>query len=166
MDELTPKIIEVLSKYDALVAWYKQRITDLAQEYDHADELIRMIQLRSPQPGDTTTTINNGTHKELDAVYLAVERQRTDYQDAIATEIAHVIEEYRQIQAIHLCYLQLPQQQQAILKALYTDGKSYKEIVSPGLSVPTINRIRKKAIENIKRIYTSGKFKGNPDPDT
>lgn len=157
MDDLVKKIIDVVSRYDSLVSWYKQRIADLTSEYEHADELIRMIQLRSPQAGTPGSKHN---HKELDAVYLAVESQRSEYQDAIAMEIAHVMEEYRQIQAIHLCYLHLPQDQQVVLKALYIDKKQYKEIVAPGFSIPTIGRIKRKAIANLKKEYESGLFTG------
>ena len=54
-----------------------------------------------------------------------------------------------QLPVIYSVNLQLPPKEQSVLKAIYIEGKSYKEIITEGLSEQKINRLRKKAIQAI-----------------
>lgn len=152
MDDLERRIIDVIGHYDSLTAWYRKRLKELAQEYEYGDDLIRMVQLKSPGAGGTPIS-GGGGHRGLDDVHAALQRRSNAYQQALYQEMVIAQTEYQRVQAIHFCFQALPQEQQEILRLLYADAKSYKEITSPGLSHAKIARLRKKGIETIKQNY-------------
>lgn len=147
-NQLTEKdVIEALSQHDELLACYHQRLAMLSKEYEDAEELIEMLQLKSP--GIENEGYVGGGSKGLDDIYLLYEQQKKSYQKEIHQNMIQIMESIDRVKYIYLYYLQLPPREQSILKAIYIEGKQYKEIIKEGLSDQTINRVRKRAIKQI-----------------
>ena len=113
----------------------------LYKEYEDADELIRMLQMRSPE-------VDNEGYAS-DDIYLIYERQKVNYQKEIRQNMLQIMDSIDRIKHVYLYYLQLPQKEQSVLKAIYIEGKQYKEIIKEGMSESNINRLRKRAIKQI-----------------
>ena len=77
------------------------------------------------------------------------EKQKKKYQEEIYQNMMQIMESIDRVKYVYLYYLQLPPKEQSVLKAIYIEGKSYKEIITEGLSEQKINRLRKKAIQAI-----------------
>ena len=119
----------------------------LSREYEDADELIGMLQMRSP--GVENEIQAGRVNKGLDDIYLMYERQRKKYQEEIHQNMLQIMDLMDRIKHVYLYYLQLPPKEQAILKAIYIEKKQYKEIIKEGMSESSINRMRKRAIKKI-----------------
>lgn len=145
---LTEKdVTEALSQREELLICYRQRLEMLSKEYEDAGELIEMLQLRSPsgdQEGNRTQEM-----KGLDDIYLLYEKQKKNYQKEIYKNMLQIIESIDRVKHVYLYYLQLLPKEQEILKAIYIERKPYKAIITEGMSEQTINRLRKKAIQEI-----------------
>lgn len=148
MNQLTEKdVTEILSQREELLVGYRKRLEMLSREYEDADELIGMLQMRSP--GVENEIQAGGVNKGLDDIYLMYERQRKKYQEEIHQNMLQIMDLMDRIKHVYLYYLQLPPKEQAILKAIYMEKKQYKEIIKEGMSESSINRIRKRAIRKI-----------------
>ena len=148
MNQLTEKdVTEILSQREELLEGYRKRLEMLSREYEDADELIGMLQMRSP--GVENEIQAGGVNKGLDDIYLMYERQRKKYQEEIHQNMLQIMDLMDRIKHVYLYYLQLPPKEQAILKAIYMEKKQYKEIIKEGMSESSINRIRKLAIKKI-----------------
>lgn len=145
---LTEKnVTEALSQREELLICYRQRLEMLSKEYEDAGELIEMLQLRSPssdQEGSRSQEM-----KGLDDIYLLYEKQKKNYQKEIYKNMLQIIESIDRVKHVYLYYLQLSPKEQEILKAIYIERKPYKAIITEGMSEQTINRLRKKAIQEI-----------------
>lgn len=145
---LTEKdVMEALSQREELLICYRQRLEMLSKEYEDAGELIEMLQLRSPS-GDQEGS-RSQEMKGLDDIYLLYEKQKKNYQKEIYKNMLQIIESIDRVKHVYLYYLQLPPKEQEILKAIYIERKPYKAIITEGMSEQTINRLRKKAIQEI-----------------
>lgn len=140
-------IIEALSHREELLESYCQRLVMLSKEYEDAEELIGTLQLRSPQI--EKGNMNSGPGKGLDEIYLLYQKQKKKYQEEIYQNMVQIMDSIDQVEHIYLYFLQLPPREQMVVKAIYMDGKQYKEIIREGLSEQTINRLRKNAIKTI-----------------
>ena len=148
VNQLTEKdVTEILSQREELLEGYHQRLEMLSREYEDADELIGMLQMRSP--GVENEIQAGGVNKGLDDIYLMYERQRKKYQEEIHQNMLQIMDLIDRVKHVYLYYLQLPQKEQAILKAIYIEKKQYKEIIKEGMSESSINRIRKRPIRKI-----------------
>ena len=148
MNQLTEKdVTEILSQREELLEGYHQRLEMLSREYEDADELIGMLQMRSP--GVENEIQASGVNKGLDDIYLMYERQRKKYQEEIHQNMLQIMDLIDRVKHVYLYYLQLPPKEQAILKEIYIEKKQYKEIIKEGMSESSINRIRKRAIKLI-----------------
>ena len=148
MNQLTEKdVTEILSQREELLVGYRKRLEMLSREYEDADELIGMLQMRSP--GVENEIQAGGVNKGLDDIYLMYERQRKKYQEEIHQNMLQIMDLMDRIKHVYLYYLQLPPKEQAILKAIYIEKKQYKEIIKEGMSESSINRMRKRAIKKI-----------------
>ena len=148
MNQLTEKdITEILSQREELLVGYRKRLEMLSREYEDADELIGMLQMRSP--GVENEIQAGRVNKGLDDIYLMYERQRKKYQEEIHQNMLQIMDLMDRIKHVYLYYLQLPPKEQAILKAIYIEKKQYKEIIKEGMSESSINRMRKRAIKKI-----------------
>lgn len=148
MNQLTEKdVTEILSQREELLVGYRKRLEMLSREYEDADELIGMLQMRSP--GVENEIQAGGVNKGLDDIYLLYEKQKKKYQEEIYQNMMQIMESIDRVKYVYLYYLQLPPKEQSVLKAIYIEGKSYKEIITEGLSEQKINRLRKKAIQAI-----------------
>lgn len=148
LSQLTEKdVIDILSQREELLLGYRQRLEMLSKEYEDADELIRMLQMRSP--GVDNEGYVSGGNKGLDDIYLIYERQKVNYQKEIHQNMLQIMDSIDRIKHVYLYYLQLPPREQSVLKAIYIEGKQYKEIIKEGLSESNINRLRKRAIKQI-----------------
>lgn len=146
--KLTEKdVTEALSQREELLACYRQRLAMLSKEYEDAEELIGTLQLRSP--GSDFVGNKSGEKKGLDDIYFLYEKQKKKYQEEIYQNMLQIMEAIDRVKHIYLYYLQLPPKEQEVLKAIYIEGKPYKEIVMEGMSEQTINRLRKRAIQEI-----------------
>ena len=68
MNQLTEKdVTEILSQREELLVGYRKRLEMLSREYEDADELIGMLQMRSP--GVENEIQAGGVNKGLDDVY-------------------------------------------------------------------------------------------------
>ena len=119
----------------------------LSREYEDADELIGMMQMRSH--GVENEIQAGRVNKGLDDIYLMYERQRKKYQEEIHQNMLQIMNLIDHVKHVYLYYLQLTPKEQAILKAIYIEKKKYKEIIKEGMSESSINRIRKLAIKKI-----------------
>ena len=119
----------------------------LYKEYEDADELIRMLQMRSLEVDNEGYA--SGGNKGFDDIYLIYERQKVNYQKEIRQNMLQIMDSIDRIKHVYLYYLQLPQKEQSVLKAIYIEGKQYKEIIKEGMSESNINRLRKRAIKQI-----------------
>lgn len=104
----------------------------LYKEYEDADELIRMLQMRSPEVDNEGYA--SGGNKEFDDIYLIYERQKVNYQKEIRQNMLQIMDLIDRIKHVYLYYLQLPQKEQSVLKAIYIEGKQYKEIIKECLN--------------------------------
>ena len=148
VNQLTEKdVTEILSQREELLEGYPQRLEMLSREYEDADELIGMLQMRSP--GVENEIQAGRVNKGLDDIYLMYERQRKKYQEEIHQNMLQIMDLMDRIKHVYLYYLQLPPKEQAILKAIYIEKKQYKEIIKEGMSESSINRMRKRAIKKI-----------------
>ena len=148
VNQLTEKdVTEILSQREELLVGYRKRLEMLSREYEDADELIGMLQMRSP--GVENEIQAGGVNKGLDDIYLMYERQRKKYQEEIHQNMLQIMDLMDRIKHVYLYYLQLPPKEQAILKAIYIEKKQYKEIIKEGMSESSINRMRKRAIKKI-----------------
>ena len=148
MNQLTEKdVAEILSQREELLEGYHQRLEMLSRGYEDADELIGMLQMRSP--GVENEIQAGRVNKGLDDIYLMYERQRKKYQEEIHQNMLQIMDLMDRIKHVYLYYLQLPPKEQAILKAIYIEKKQYKEIIKEGMSESSINRMRKRAIKKI-----------------
>lgn len=148
MNQLTEKdVTEILSQREELLVGYRKRLEMLSREYEDADELIGMLQMRSP--GVENEIQAGGVNKGLDDIYLMYERQRKKYQEEIHQNMLQIMDLMDRIKHVYLYYLQLPPKEQAILKAIYIEKRQYKEIIKEGMSESSINRMRKRAIKKI-----------------
>ena len=148
MNQLTEKdVTEILSQREELLVGYRKRLEMLSREYEDADELIGMLQMRSP--GVENEIQAGGVNKGLDDIYLMYERQRKKYQEEIHQNMLQIMDLMDRIKHVYLYYLQLIPKEQAILKAIYIEKKQYKEIIKEGMSESSINRMRKRAIKKI-----------------
>lgn len=148
MNQLTEKdVTEILSQREELLEGYRKRLEMLSREYEDADELIGMLQMRSP--GVENEIQAGRVNKGLDDIYLMYERQRKKYQEEIHQNMLQIMDLMDRIKHVYLYYLQLPPKEQAILKAIYIEKKQYKEIIKEGMSESSINRIRKRSIRKI-----------------
>ncbi|MFR5505225.1 MAG: hypothetical protein ACLUT4_16455 [Lachnospiraceae bacterium] len=148
MNQLTEKdVTEILSQREELLVGYRKRLEMLSREYEDADELIGMLQMRSP--GVENEIQAGRVNKGLDDIYLMYERQRKKYQEEIHQNMLQIMDLMDRIKHVYLYYLQLPPKEQAILKAIYIEKKQYKEIIKEGMSESSINRMRKRAIKKI-----------------
>ena len=142
INQLTEKdVTEILSQREELLEGYHQRLEMLSREYEDADELIGMLQMRSPGVGNEIQA--SGVNKGLDDIYLMYERQRKKYQEEIHQNMLQIMDLIDRVKHVYLYYLQLTPKEQTILKAMY------KEIIKEGMSESSINRIRKRAIRKI-----------------
>lgn len=145
---LTEKdVTEALSQREELLICYRQRLEMLSKEYEDAGELIEMLQLRSPS-GDQEGS-RSQEMKGLDDIYLLYEKQKKNYQKEIYKNMLQIIESIDRVKHVYLYYLQLLPKEQEILKAIYMERKPYKAIITDRMSEQTINRLRKKAIQEI-----------------
>lgn len=126
----------------------------LSREYEDAEELISMLQMRSP--GLENESHSGGTGKGLDDIYLLYEKQRKNYQEEIRQNMLQIMQAIDRVKHVYLYYLQLLPKEQAVLKAIYIDKKQYKEIIKEGVSEASITRIRKRAIKKIIQMWESG----------
>lgn len=148
VNQLTEKdVTEILSQREELLVGYRKRLEMLSREYEDADELIGMLQMRSP--GVENEIQAGGVNKGLDDIYLMYERQRKKYQEEIHQNMLQIMDLMDRIKHVYLYYLQLPPKEQAILKAIYIEKRQYKEIIKEGMSESSINRMRKRAIKKI-----------------
>lgn len=148
MNQLTEKdVTEILSQREELLVGYRKRLEMLSREYEDADELIGMLQMRSP--GVENEIQAGGVNKGLDDIYLMYERQRKKYQEEIHQNMLQIMDLMDRIKHVYLYYLQLIPKEQAILKAIYIEKRQYKEIIKEGMSESSINRMRKRAIKKI-----------------
>lgn len=148
VNQLTEKdVTEILSQREELLVGYRKRLEMLSREYEDADELIGMLQMRSP--GVENEIQAGRVNKGLDDIYLMYERQRKKYQEEIHQNMLQIMDLMDRIKHVYLYYLQLPPKEQAILKAIYIEKKQYKEIIKEGMSESSINRMRKRAIKKI-----------------
>lgn len=148
VNQLTEKdVTEILSQREELLEGYRKRLEMLSREYEDADELIGMLQMRSP--GVENEIQAGRVNKGLDDIYLMYERQRKKYQEEIHQNMLQIMDLMDRIKHVYLYYLQLPPKEQAILKAIYIEKKQYKEIIKEGMSESSINRMRKRAIKKI-----------------
>lgn len=148
MNQLTEKdVTEILSQREELLEGYRKRLEMLSREYEDADELIGMLQMRSP--GVENEIQAGGVNKGLDDIYLMYERQRKKYQEEIHQNMLQIMDLMDRIKHVYLYYLQLTPKEQAILKAIYIEKRQYKEIIKEGMSESSINRMRKRAIKKI-----------------
>ena len=148
VNQLTEKdVTEILSQREELLEGYRKRLEMLSREYEDADKLIGMLQMRSP--GVENEIQAGRVNKGLDDIYLMYERQRKKYQEEIHQNMLQIMDLMDRIKHVYLYYLQLPPKEQAILKAIYIDKKQYKEIIKEGMSESSINRMRKRAIGKI-----------------
>lgn len=154
LSQLTEKdVIDILSQREELLSGYRQRLEMLSKEYEDADELIRMLQMRSP--GLENESHSNGTGRGLDDIYLLYERQRKNYQEEIRQNMLQIMKAIDRVKHVYLYYLQLPPNDQSVLKAIYIDKKQYKEIIKVGISESSLIRIRKRAIKKIIQMWES-----------
>ena len=148
VNQLTEKdVTEILSQREELLEGYRKRLEMLSREYEDADELIGMLQMRSP--GVENEIQAGRVNKGLDDIYLMYERQRKKYHEEIHQNMLQIMDLMDRIKHVYLYYLQLPPKEQAILKAIYIEKKQYKEIIKEGMSESSINRMRKRAIKKI-----------------
>ena len=152
MDDLGKKltekdVTEALSQREELLACYRQRLAMLSKEYEDSSELIELLQMRSPT-GDIGNR-TGGLGQGLDDIYLLYERQKKKYQEEIYQNMLQIMESIDRVKHVYLYYLQLPPKEQVVLKAIYEEKKPYKEIVTEKMSEQTINRLRKKGIQEI-----------------
>ena len=148
MNQITEKdVTEILSQREELLEGYRQRLEMLSREYEDADELIGMLQMRSP--GVENEIQAGRVNKGLDDIYLMYERQRKKYQEEIHQNMLQIMNLIDRVKHVYLYYRQLTPKEQAILKAIYMEKKQYKEIIKEGMSESSINRIRKRAIRKI-----------------
>ena len=148
VNQITEKdVTEILSQREELLEGYRKRLEMLSREYEDADKLIGMLQMRSP--GVENEIQAGRVNKGLDDIYLMYERQRKKYQEEIHQNMLQIMDLMDRIKHVYLYYLQLPPKEQAILKAIYIDKKQYKEIIKEGMSESSINRMRKRAIGKI-----------------
>lgn len=148
VNQLTEKdVTEILSQREELLEGYRKRLEMLSREYEDADELIGMLQMRSP--GVENEIQAGGVNKGLDDIYLMYERQRKKYQEEIHQNMLQLMDLIDRVKHVYLYYLQLPPKEQTILKAIYIEKKQYKEIIKEGMSESSINRMRKRAIKKI-----------------
>lgn len=148
VNQLTEKdVTEILSQREELLVGYRKRLEMLSREYEDADELIGMLQMRSP--GVENEIQAGRVNKGLDDIYLMYERQRKKYQEEIHQNMLQIMDLMDRIKHVYLYYLQLPPKEQAILKAIYIEKRQYKEIIKEGMSESSINRMRKRAIKKI-----------------
>ena len=87
----------------------------LYKEYEDADELIRMLQMRSPEVDNEGYA--SGGNKGFDDIYLIYERQKVNYQKEIRQNMLQIMDSIDRIKHVYLYYLQLPQKEQSVLKA-------------------------------------------------
>lgn len=137
MDDLSKKltekdVTEALSQREELLECYRQRLAMLSREYEDSEALIEMLQMRSP--GNDPRNGKGGFAHGLDDIYLLYEKQKKKYQEEIYQNMLQIMESVDRVKHIYLYYLQLPPKEQAVLKAIYIEGKPYKEIVTEGLS--------------------------------
>lgn len=148
VNQITEKdVTEILSQREELLEGYRKRLEMLSREYEDADELIGMLQMRSP--GVENEIQAGRVNKGLDDIYLMYERQRKKYQEEIHQNMLQIMNLIDRVKHVYLYYLQLTPKEQAILKAIYIDKKQYKEIIKEGMSESSINRMRKRAIKKI-----------------
>lgn len=148
--KLTEKdVTEALSQREELLVCYHKRLVMLSKEYEDAGELLEMLQLRSPGNNPEGKGNISGEAKGLDDIYLRYETQKKNYQEEIYRNMLQIMEAIDQVKHVYLYYLQLPPKEQTVLNAIYIEKKSYKEIVTDGMSEQTINRLRKKGIQEI-----------------
>ena len=146
--KLTEKdVTEALSQRKELLECYRQRLAMLSKEYEDSGELIEMLQMRSSR-NDFGNNKGGFAHGLYD-IYLLYEKQKKKYQEEIYQNMMQIMESIDRVKYVYLYYLQLPPKEQSVLKANYIEGKSYKEIITEGLSEQKINRLRKKAIQAI-----------------
>ena len=106
-----------------------------------------MLQLRSPSSDQEVS--RSQEMKGLDDIYLLYEKQKKNYQKEIYKNMLQIMESIDRVKHVYLYYLQLSPKKQEILKAIYIERKPYKAIITEGMSEQTINRLRKKAIQEI-----------------
>lgn len=146
--KLTEKdVTEALSQREELLECYRQRLAMLSKEYEDSGELIEMLQMRSSR--NDLGNSKGGFAHGLDDIYLLYEKQKKKYQEEIYKNMLQIIESIDRVKHVYLYYLQLPPKEQEILKVIYIERKPYKAIVTEGMSEQTINRLRKKAIQEI-----------------
>ena len=126
MNQLTEKdVTEILSQREELLVGYRKRLEMLSREYEDADELIGMLQMRSP--GVENEIQAGGVNKGLDDIYLMYERQRKKYQEEIHQNMLQIMDLMDRIKHVYLYYPQLTPKEQAILKAIYIEKNSIKK---------------------------------------
>ncbi len=146
--KLTEKdVTEALSQREELLECYRQRLAMLSKEYEDSEESIEILQMRSSR--NDLGNSKGGFAHGLDDIYLLYEKQKKKYQEEIYQNMMQIMESIDRVKHVYLYYLQLPPEEQLVLKAIYIEGKMYKEIVVEGLSEQKINRLRKKAIQTI-----------------
>ena len=105
MNQLTEKdVTEILSQREELLEGYHQRLEMLSREYEDADELIGMLQMRSP--GVENEIQASGVNKGLDDIYLMYERQRKKYQEEIHQNMLQIMDLIDRVKHVYLYYLQ------------------------------------------------------------
>ena len=126
VNQLTEKdVTEILSQREELLEGYHQRLEMLSREYEDADELIGMLQMRSP--GVENEIQAGRVNKGLDDIYLMYERQRKKYQEEIHQNMLQIMDLMDRIKHVYLYYLQLSPREQEILKAIYVEKSSIKK---------------------------------------
>lgn len=147
--ELTLKeIAEYLRMRKQILLFIRKRINVLTKEYEDTEELIRELQLSSPQMNALPSS--TGSEKGLDSICIKYMQKRNEYQIAVYEEIQQLAEMADRVEKVYLCFRDLPDREKIILQALYLDNRSYKELEGPGMSSRTIDRIRKQGLMQIK----------------
>lgn len=150
--ELTiQEIIDYLRRYQEILRFIQARVRDLQKDYTDADGLIRELQLSCPKISDLPAGMHK--HRDLSDICQRFETRKGEYQTAVYEEIESLLETAAQIGQVMLCFQELSLREKQVLKALYIDKLPYKELVRPGMSRCTLDRIRKAGLEQIQELY-------------
>lgn len=150
------EILNILKYKSDLLRINAAKKREAYQSLEHAsDEITKAIALRGRAAGE------NGLYKSESPKDLAelLEREKKrekEYRKEMTCLIESLEREKERIQRVWICYQALPLQQYAVLEGIYIHGKLWTEIEQEqGLNHRLLVDIRKKAIENIRKLYAS-----------
>lgn len=148
-------IIRCLSGYADMLEDVRERIGYLNTNMATADDVLRNLQVKARQYGQTTAGCN-GKPRDLGDLLEQYEKNELAYNHFLKEHISQLITEEEAIRRIWVCFQSLPYEQRKVLTELYVKKKPWKVAECDlQMSHSTVCNNRNTGLLNIKRLYDS-----------